>query len=200
VSRLLRNAELAARLVRSFQLQALDRVRREIIRIEWLKKGVVIDPTSLIRTDNHAQISIGEGTSIGAFNVIDLLSDPNAPSTSYSELTIGRDVAINEFNNIRVSGGSISIGDGTLISQRVSIIGTNHALARGAAIRDQPWDLSRRTTVIGEDVWLAAHVIVLPGVHIGRGTVVGAGSVVTKDLPKFCIAVGVPARVIRARD
>lgn len=154
----------------------------------------------MIRTDCNSQLSIGEGTSIGAFSIIDLLSDPNAPAASCSSLTIGRRVAINEFNNIRVSGGSISIGDGTLISQRVSIIGTNHSLGRDAAIRDQSWDLSRRTTVIEEDVWLAAHVIVLPGVHIGRGTVVGAGSVVTRDLPKYSIAVGVPARVIGKRS
>ncbi|HEX3247496.1 MAG TPA: DapH/DapD/GlmU-related protein, partial [Chloroflexota bacterium] len=156
--------------------------------------------TSTIRTDCNSQLSIGEGTSIGAFNIIDLLTDPNARSASGSRLTIGRRVAINEFNNIRVSGGSISIGDNTLISQRVSIIGTNHSLGRNAAIRDQPWNLSRATTVIEDDVWLGAHVVVLPGVRIGRGAVVGAGAIVTKDLPKYSIAVGVPACVIGKRS
>jgi acetyltransferase-like isoleucine patch superfamily enzyme len=50
---------------------------------------------------------------------------------------------------------------------------------------------------IGEDCWLGGNVIVLPGVTIGRGCTVGAGSVVTKDIPAFHVAVGNPARIIR---
>lgn len=50
---------------------------------------------------------------------------------------------------------------------------------------------------IGDGTWLGHHVVVLPGVTIGRHVVVGAGSVVTEDLPDYCVAVGSPARVIR---
>lgn len=57
----------------------------------------------------------------------------------------------------------------------------------------------RGRTVIDHDVWLGAHVIVQRGVHIGLGAIVGAGSVVTKDVPPFAIVGGVPARVIRQR-
>jgi acetyltransferase-like isoleucine patch superfamily enzyme len=53
-----------------------------------------------------------------------------------------------------------------------------------------------RPVVIEDDVWLASRVIVLPGVRIGRGSVVGAGSVVTKDVPAFCLAAGNPARAL----
>jgi len=57
----------------------------------------------------------------------------------------------------------------------------------------------RRGVSIGADSWLGAGVRVLDGVSIGSGSVVGAGAVVTQDLPDFCVAAGVPARVIRTR-
>jgi len=54
--------------------------------------------------------------------------------------------------------------------------------------------------VIGEDCWFGGNVTVLPGVTIGRGVTVGAGSVVTKDVPDFCVVAGNPARIIRKLD
>jgi acetyltransferase-like isoleucine patch superfamily enzyme len=54
--------------------------------------------------------------------------------------------------------------------------------------------------MIGEDCWFGGNAIVLPGVTIGRGVTVGAGSVVTKDIPDFCVVAGNPARVIRKID
>ena len=52
-----------------------------------------------------------------------------------------------------------------------------------------------KDVVVEEEVWLGANVTLLPGVHIGRGTTVAAGSVVTKDLPPYCICAGIPAQV-----
>jgi lipopolysaccharide O-acetyltransferase len=57
--------------------------------------------------------------------------------------------------------------------------------------------LSSAPVVIGDDCWLGEHVCVLPGVKVGRGVVVGAGAVVTADLPDFVIAVGAPAKIIK---
>ena len=54
-------------------------------------------------------------------------------------------------------------------------------------------------TVIGNDVWIGQNVTVMPGVHIGDGAIVGANSVVAKDVPPYCIAVGNPCRVVRKR-
>lgn len=54
-------------------------------------------------------------------------------------------------------------------------------------------------TVVGNDVWIGQNVTVLPGVHIGDGAIIGANSVVTKDIPPYCIAGGNPCRVIRRR-
>ena len=53
--------------------------------------------------------------------------------------------------------------------------------------------------VIGNDVWIGMRVIIMPGVKIGNGVVIGAGAVVTKDVPDFAIVGGVPAKIIRYR-
>jgi acetyltransferase-like isoleucine patch superfamily enzyme len=57
-----------------------------------------------------------------------------------------------------------------------------------------------KEVVIEDDVWLGYNVIVLPGVTIGKGSVIGAGSVVSKDIPPYSIAIGNPARVIKKRE
>lgn len=53
--------------------------------------------------------------------------------------------------------------------------------------------------IIDDDVWIGRNAIILPVVHIGKGTIIGAGAVVTKDIPPYSVAVGVPAKVIRNR-
>ena len=57
-----------------------------------------------------------------------------------------------------------------------------------------------RSIHIEEDAWIGAHAVILPGVTVGRGAVVGAGSVVTHDVPPYAIVAGVPARILRYRD
>lgn len=52
---------------------------------------------------------------------------------------------------------------------------------------------------IGDDVWIGDRVTVLPGVHIGNGCIIAAGAVVTKDVPEYTVAAGVPARVVKER-
>jgi acetyltransferase-like isoleucine patch superfamily enzyme len=106
------------------------------------------------------------------------------------------------------SARSVSIGNHVLISHNVNIHDTNsHAMsaaARRAHIdaifrRGHPADLpdvADAPITIGDDVWIGFNAIVLKGVNIGRGAVVGAGSVVTKDVAPFSVVVGAPARVV----
>ncbi len=54
--------------------------------------------------------------------------------------------------------------------------------------------------MIEDDVWIGANVIILPGVHVKKGAVIGAGSIVTKDVPGYAIVAGNPAKIIRYRD
>ena len=74
------------------------------------------------------------------------------------------------------------------------LLAATHPTAAG--LRRDKWEAAR-PIVVGDNVWLGGGVVVLPGVTIGTDTVVGAGSVVTRDLPAGVVAVGNPARVIR---
>ena len=56
-----------------------------------------------------------------------------------------------------------------------------------------------KSIIINDDVWIGAHSVILPGVTIGKGAVIGAGSVVTSNIPEYAVAVGVPAKVIKLR-
>lgn len=89
----------------------------------------------------------------------------------------------------------IRIGAYCQFGPRVQIITATHPLE--PAPRKQGWESGVPVTV-GDNVWLAAGVIVCPGVHIGSDSVVGAGSVVTRDVPPGVLALGVPARPVRA--
>jgi maltose O-acetyltransferase len=64
-------------------------------------------------------------------------------------------------------------------------------------MKDQPTFLAK--IVIEDDVWVGANSTILPGVKVGRGSVIGAGSVVNRDIPEYSFAAGVPAKVIRRR-
>lgn len=112
-------------------------------------------------------------------------------------IAIGANVFIGPYAVIYGHGG-VEIGDNTLISMHCRILSSNHTIPPcGTDIRSQP-DILLPTT-IGRDVWLGAGVTVLGGVNVGSGCVVGAGAVVTKSLPPYSIAVGVPAKVCGRR-
>lgn len=92
----------------------------------------------------------------------------------------------------------IRIGRDVLLANGVQLICGNHTFARrDVPIRAQPPE--GKPIVIEDDVWLGASAIVLGGVTIGQGSVVGAGSVVTRSLPAYSIALGVPAQVVGVR-
>jgi len=95
--------------------------------------------------------------------------------------------------------GEVHIGDCTFMGPGVGIWTSNHRFDRhDIPIMDQG-SYEEQPVYIGSDVWVGARVIILPGVHIGDHSIIGAASVVTKDIPPWSIAVGNPARVIRSR-
>lgn len=94
--------------------------------------------------------------------------------------------------------GGVRIGKDCLISMHCRILSSNHTTPPvGIPIRSMPDVL--QPTVIEDDVWLGAGSTVLAGVRLHQGAIIGAGAVVTHDIPANAIAVGVPARVIRYR-
>ena len=90
-----------------------------------------------------------------------------------------------------------SIGDDVQIGPRVQLLTATHPLEPNP--RRDKWESSAPITV-ADNVWLGGGVIVCPGVTIGENTVVGAGAVVTRDLPSGVLALGTPARVVRSVD
>ncbi|WP_394927468.1 sugar O-acetyltransferase [uncultured Robinsoniella sp.] len=106
-------------------------------------------------------------------------------------------VGDNFFLNVNcklMDSGKINIGDNVFIAPNVCIITEEHAM--DTAQRIQGLEYTHPVT-IGDNVWICAGVIVLPGVTIGANSVIGAGSVVTKDIPPDSLAVGNPCKVIR---
>jgi maltose O-acetyltransferase len=110
-----------------------------------------------------------------------------------SNLRIGARSFAN-FGLVALDVAAITIGDDVQIGPNVQLLTPTHPVEPGP--RRQKWEAAQPIT-IGDNVWLGGGVVVLPGVTIGADTVVGAGSVVTRDLPAGVVAVGNPARVVR---
>ena len=114
-------------------------------------------------------------------------------------IQVGDHCAFNMNVHINASvGGSIVIGDHCLIGPNVVMRTAGHRFDdANQLIRmsgHNPADI-----MIGDDVWIGANAVILGGINIGKGAVIGAGAVVTKDIPSNAVAVGVPAKVLRYR-
>lgn len=96
-------------------------------------------------------------------------------------------------------GGRTIIGKHVMMGPDVSIFVRNHMFNRTDIPMDQQGFSEERPVTIDDDVWIGAKVIILPGVHIGTGAVIGAGAVVTKDVPDYAVVGGNPARILKMR-
>ena len=108
------------------------------------------------------------------------------------KVIIGKNVYINS-NALLMSRGGITIEDNVMIAANAQIISNNH----------DPYDLQILTckpVLIKESAWIGAGATILPGVCIGKHAIVGAMSVVTKDVPDYSVVVGNPARVVKELD
>lgn len=130
---------------------------------------------------------VGFGTKFGA----------NVRIECPEKIVVGNNVFVT-YNVVLDGRGGLTIEDDTLIGFESTIITNTHKFedpnipVRLQGSMSQP-------VKIGNDVWLGTRVIVLPGVTIGKGAIIGSGSVVTKDIPDFSIAAGAPAKIIGKR-
>jgi acetyltransferase-like isoleucine patch superfamily enzyme len=132
----------------------------------------------------------------------------------YRQFFLGRHSVIESYSCINNAVGDVVIGDYTRIGIHNTIIGPvcigNHVnLAQGITVtalnhnfedktkRIDEQGITTKPVIIGDDVWIGANAVVLPGVTIGKHCVVAAGAVVTKDVPDNTIVGGVPAKVIK---
>ena len=127
---------------------------------------------------------VGEGTYI---------EPPLHANWAGRHVHLGKDVYFN-FNVTLVDDNDIYIGDNTMIGPNVVIATAGHPVCPEIRRKGGQFNIPVH---IGKNCWLGAGVIVLPGVTIGDNTVVGAGSVVTKDLPANVVAAGNPCRILR---
>ena len=114
------------------------------------------------------------------------------------QLTVGEHSAIGKRSEIALNGGKISIGNSVRIASNVFITNANHEFVnKDTPIMDQ--GIATADVIIEDDVWIGHAAIILPGIHIGKGAIIAAGSVVTKDVPAFTIVGGNPAKFIKNR-
>jgi len=97
------------------------------------------------------------------------------------------------------TGGGVSIGARTLVGYNTMILSANHVIPKDKG-KIFSSGHEKKEIVIENDVWIGAGCIILPGIKIGEGSVIAAGSVVTKDVPSFAIVGGVPAKIIKYRE
>lgn len=170
-------------------------VRLLILKIKLGKiplHSMIMSPYTLQGGKN---IRIGKKTYIAKYSWLAALPLTGSKTCS---LVIGNNCAIGNFNHIYCTK-SIVIEDGVLTADKVYISDNLHDYKDiYSYIKDQPI-VQNGEVVIGEGSWLGENVCVL-GTKIGKHCVVGSNSVVTKDIPDYCVVVGVPAKIIKRYD
>lgn len=128
----------------------------------------------------------------------DITFYPGIKLSPGSNMAVGDNVDF-AWNVLITTRGGIEIGDRVLIGYNTQIFSANHIVP---ALPDKIFYSGHKLekVVIEKDVWIGAGCIVLPGVTIGEGAIVAAGSVVTKDVPKYAYVAGVPAKVLKYRE
>jgi acetyltransferase-like isoleucine patch superfamily enzyme len=158
-------------------------------------KGVYISDRVILyqnRTHgiNRGEIEIGDHVSI--------LRDSVLETGQGGTIRIGKKTNIHPRCQINAYKASIEIGNRVDIAANCAFYSYDHGMDAGKWMREQPLT-TKGPIIIEDEVWLGFGVIVLSGVRIGKGSVIGAGSIVTRDIPANCIACGSPAKRIRDR-
>ena len=108
-----------------------------------------------------------------------------------THIKVGKNFFAN-YNCTIIDVAVVTIGDNCQMAPNVAIYTAGHPVY--PTTRNSAYEYGKAVT-IGDNVWIGGNTVILPGVHIGNNAVIGAGSVVTKDIPDWCIAVGNPCRV-----
>jgi acetyltransferase-like isoleucine patch superfamily enzyme len=125
--------------------------------------------------------------------------EPTVKFTHPENIFIGSHCHINHLGCLQADkNAKIIIGNDLLMGPGTMLYASNYQLAPDRPMRTQPRNYG--DIVIGNDVWLGSNVVVTAGVTIGDGAVIAAGSVVTKDIPPYTIAGGIPAKPLKKRE
>ena len=146
-------------------------------------------------------VTIDPGTSFGRMAV--LTAWDNQDGRKYTpEIRIGKNCNFGDFVHITAIN-KIVIGDNVLTGRWVTITDNSHGDTQLENLKTAPikreW-VSKGPVIIGNNVWIGDKATILPGVTIGDGAIIGANSVVTSDIPSYCVAGGNPAKIIKCQQ
>lgn len=166
----------------------------------WLKRaglqaeyGCIIESRAWVKFPDN--IELAKNVKIGHGALIHCGQKPL--NRERKNVVIGENSYIGP-NSVLLGEGGIEIGKNCEIAPGVVITAQQHTFSRkDVPIKEQPSESAMVS--VEDDVWIGCNASILPGITIGKGSVVGAGAVVTKDIPPYSVAVGVPAKVIKRR-
>ena len=147
-------------------------------------RGSKIYPSVRMDTPPYRCFSLGSHSVVESFSWI---------NNAVGDVLIGKHTRIGLHNPII---GPVTIGDHVNLAQGITVTALNHNFADTTKRIDEQ-GITTRPVVIGDDVWIGANAVILPGVTIGRHAVIAAGAVVTKDVPEKTLVGGVPAKIIK---
>lgn len=155
----------------------------------YFKNRALISPSA--RVQLSSRIAFGKDTVVKAFAVV---------QSSGGRVSLGQGCALSSFDHISTGAGDVIIGNHVRIAPNCTLVGgTKEIRRREVLIVDQP-ESSPKGIIIEDDVLIGANSVILPGSHLHRGAVVGAGSVVQGQVKEYDIVAGAPARVIGHRE
>ncbi len=167
-----------------------------------VKHRLYIHPSACIRGLNR--MDLGENFHSGKHLWLEAVPNPGETEGA-PKIQIGHHVSVNE--NVHIASISlVKIGNNVLMASRIFISDHNHGIYEGEyASNPEIYPNDRviapgHPVIIEDNVWIGEMVSVLPGVTIGRGSVIGSNSVVTRSIPPYSIAAGAPARTIKRYD
>ena len=153
-------------------------------------------PVRLLRGEKY--ISIGNGVSIGK-NVTLTAWDSYQDQRFNPEIKIGDNSSIGDDSHITAIN-RILIGNNVLTGKKILITDNSHGASdlklMDIAPNKRPL-YSKGPVIIENNVWIGEKASIMPGVHVGYGSIIAANSVVTKDVPPFCVVAGIPAKVVK---
>ena len=159
-------------------------------QFEFFGEGAVICWPAIVSTGQG--LSVGDSTIIMANSRIQNFNTDANPSP---RIIIGKNCNIGYYFSI-LNASEVTIGDDVLIASHVLITSENHGMnPEEVSYMKQP--LVSKPVSIGDGCWIGEKVCILPGVNIGKKCIIGAGSVVTKSIPDYSVAVGNPAVIIK---
>ena len=177
-----------------------DYINQETMRCQFkVAKDVVFE--SDIQIHDPQFISIGAGSYVCHHAIITVWTEYHGQKFK-PEIHIGENAHIGEYNHI-TSTNKIVIGDNLLTGRWVTITDNNHGETDYATLQIPPimrFVISKGPVIIGSNVWIGDKATILAGVTIGDGVVIAANSVVTKDVPAYCVVAGNPAVVIKINE